>query len=312
MGYLEGLVGVALAVCTVSLATPAFAGPTKAWAAAKTALPADTSIAIAVDVTALSKSKTFQKLLPPLLGSDRDMKQGLDELKATCKIDPLVAIKSLVVGLDATQSDGAVFMDVAGLNPGKLHTCLQQIAKAKGKEAKAASLQVKTVDHITEMSNESKHLYFGWVGSDVLVMVPKHLDDRDALKAWMGGGFAKGALSKTLEKVNTNSALFIASIVGKVIDANYTIKQGFGWLTLEKGNLFAKVDADLGSEASAKAVVAESNADLEQLRKNPPLPKVAELVKHVTITQSGSEMVMTGTAPEKDVAEMLSLLVASM
>ena len=299
-------------MCSVSLATPAFAGPTKAWVAAKTAMPADTSVAIAVDVTALSKSKTFQKLLPPLLASDKDMKQGLDELKATCKLDPLVAIKSLVVGLDATQSDGAVFMDVAGLNPAKLQTCLQQIAKAKGKEAKAASVQVKTVDHITEMSNEGKHLYFGWVGTDVLVLVPKHLDDRDALKAWMGGGFGQGALSKTVEKVNTNSVLFIASIVGKVLDANYTIKQGFGWLTMERGKLFAKVNADLGSTASAKAVVAQTNGDLEQLRKNPPLPKVDELVKNVTISQSGSEVVMTGSAAEKDFAEMLSLVVASM
>ena len=275
-------------------------------------MPADTSVAIGLDVTALAKSKTFQKLLPLLLSSQKEVKRGLEEFKVACKLDPLVAIKSIVVGLDATQSDGAVFINIPNFTPVKLQTCMQQIAKAEGKGAKTGSLKLRTVEHVTELSNHGRSLFFGWIGSDVLVMVPKHLESREALRAWMNGGFDKGPLSKLMTSVNTSSAVFLASAAGKKIDASYTIKKGFGWLTLEKGNLAVKLDADMGSEASAKAVVAETNADLVQARENLPLPQLADMVRNVSITQSGTEMVITGTAVEKDFAEIVATVVASM
>ena len=95
-------------------------------------------------------------------------------------------------------------------------------------------------------------------------------------------------------------------------DATSLISSHQFWLTFEKGNLAVKVDADMGSEASAKAVVAETNADLPQARENLPLSKLGDMAKNVTIAQSGTEMVITGSAVEKDFAETAATVVASM
>ena len=312
MRHFPGFVAAAVAVCTLSLVTASQAGTTKAWTAAKGAMPADTSVTIGIDVTAIAKSTTFEKLYPIAVGKNEDVKQGLELVRTACKFDPLVAIKSVAIGLDATQSDGAVYVHIVDLTPAKLASCLKEVAKAKGAGAKADLVTVKTEANITEMQAEEKHIFFGWIGTDVLVMVPKHLDDKAALKNWMGGGLAKGALGKMLGKVKTDAAVFVVSTVGKPIDATHSLKQGYGWLGLASGNLSLEAHADLGDAAAAKSLATDASTQIDQMRKNPPLPSIADLLKNVTVAPAASEIVVKATVVEKDFADLVAMAMAAM
>ena len=312
MRNLPQVVAAAIAVCTLSFVAPADAGANKAWTAAKAAMPADTSVAIGIDVTAVAKSATFEKLFPIALGKDAQIKQGFDLFKVACKMDPFVVIHGMAVGLDATQSDGAIFIHIADFNPQKLETCLQQVAKAKGAGAKADSVSMTTKDGVTELTNEGAKLYFGWLNGDVLVMVPKHLEDRAALKTWMGGGFGKGALGKMMGKVNTSSAVFVASTAGKSIDATHNLKQGYGWITLSGANMAMEFHGDLGDAAAAKGLATDATTQVQQLRDNPPLPAIADMLKNVTVTPAATEIVLKASVVEKDFADLVALLLSSM
>jgi hypothetical protein len=307
-----GFVAAAVAACTLSFVAPAHAGTNKAWAAAKANLPADTSVAVAVDVSAIANSATFQKLFPVLLGKNDDVKAGLELVKTACKVDPLSSIKSLAVGLDATQSDGVLFVTSPDFTPAKLTSCLKEVAKAKGAGAKVDAITVKTDGGITEMvSDDGKHLFFGWVGADTLVIAPKHIEDKAALKAWMAGGYAKGANAKIMAKVNTNAAVFVASSVAKSIDDSHSMKSGYGWLTLASGKLAIEFHGDLGDAAVTKKTADDASAQISQLQKNPPLPALGDMLKGVTIVAVGSEIVAKASVVEKDFADLMVLILAS-
>jgi hypothetical protein len=312
MRHLPGFVAAAVATCTLPFVATSFAAPTKAWTAAKASLPADTAVVVGIDVSAIAKSATFTKLFPVLLAKSDDAKQALDLVKSACKIDPLVALKSVAVGLNSTQDDGAVYLNVIDLDAAKLTSCLKEVAKAKGAGDKVEALTVTTTAGITEMASGDKHLFFGWIGTDVLVMVPKHLEDKAALKNYMGGGFAKGTLTKMLGKVKTESAIFVASSVGKSLDATHTLKQGYGWVTLAAPNLSIEFHGDFGDAAAAKGLATDASTQIDEMRKNPPLPAVADMLKNVSVVSVSTEVVAKATVIEKDFADLVSMALATL
>ncbi len=313
MRHLSGFVAAAVAVCTLSFVTPSLAGPTKAWTAAKAGLPADTAVVVSVDVTAIAKSATFTKLFPIMLDKSDDAKSALDLVKTTCGIDAVTAFKSLAVGLNSTQDDGAVFVQVApDLTAAKLVGCLKDVAKSKGASDKVDAITVTTAGGITELAAGDKHIVFGWVGGDVLVFVPKHVEDKAALKTWMGGGFAKSPAAKVVGKVNTNASVFVASSIGKAVDATHNMTQGYGWLNLASGNLSIEFHGDFGDAAAAKTLASDASNQLDQVRKNPPLPSLADMLKNVSVASAGTEIVGKATVVEKDFADLMILVLGSL
>jgi hypothetical protein len=246
-----------------------------------------------------------------LVGKDEDMKQGLELVKTACKIDPLTAIKSVAIGLDSTGGDGAIYINAPEITATKLVSCLKEVAKAKGKGDKVDQLVVKTDHGVTEMALDDKHMFFGWIGSDVMVILPKHITEREPLKAWMGGGYTKSPLAKTMAKVNTSAAVFAGSTVGKEMDAQHTMKGGYGWVTLAAGNLAIEFHADLGDPAASKDLATQASTQLAEVRKNPPMPQLADMLKNVTVAAAGNEIVGKATVVEKDFADLIGVILAS-
>jgi hypothetical protein len=268
---------------------------------------------ISVDTSAIAKTATFGKLLPFALDKSDDAKEAIGLIKATCGIDAFTAIKSIAVGLNGTQDDGAAFIQLAPeLTAAKLGACLKDVAKAKGKTQKADDFTFTTAGGITEIAATDKHLFFGWVGSDVLVVVPKHIEDKAALKTWMGGGFAKSPASKVVAKVNANASVFVASSVGKSLDATHNMTVGYGWLNLSGANLTLEFHGDLGDAAAATKIASDASAQLDQVRANPPLPALAGLLKSVTVAAASTEVVAKATVVEKDFADFVMLAVSTM
>ena len=311
MRNLSVLVAVGAATLALTSPSPARAGTTKAWTVAKANLPAQTAVAIGIDAATIIKSATFQQVFQAAIAKSTDAQQVLDQVKATCKIDPLAVVKSVAVGLDAQQDDGAVYVTVAGFTPGKLVGCLKDVVKAQqqaqGSASKVDAIKVTTDGNITEMSGGDKTIYFGWLGGDTLVVVPKHMDDKTELKTWMGGGFSQSEVAKTLASVKTDATVFVTSSVGKSLDATHTIHNGYGWANFAGGKIAVEFHGNLGDPAAAASLASDANTQLAGMRTSPPIPALGPMFKTLAVTSVKSELVATTSMSEADLSSLISL-----
>src|SRR6185436_19764842 len=201
----------------------ALADPARAWAVAKDNLPAQAALVIGADLTAITKSQTFNQLLPLAFAKEPDARKLFETIKTSCKIDPMTAIHGMVYATDADRKQGAVYLALgAGLDQAKLTSCLEQVAKANGKDAK---LTAKKVGAITELTVDAGKAYVSWIGADVLV-IPSDLHDRAVLEKWIGqkGGLAKSPLAKIYPSANTKGAVWGASAVPKDLEPGVHMK----------------------------------------------------------------------------------------
>src|SRR3954466_2762200 len=167
-----------LALSTAAVPGQARADTSRAWPAAKAGLPADTRVVVGVDVTTIQKTQLFATFYPKL-HDQPEVARVLDAVKTGCKIDPLAVIQGVVVALTADHDDGVLYVALSGVDRNKLASCLSSAAQAGDKPAKVA---IKQTGNITEVSRpgpdgkdgkdgkDSETGYFGWVGSNVLVV----------------------------------------------------------------------------------------------------------------------------------------------
>src|SRR4051812_46117478 len=200
------------------------AGSNDAWTAAKANLPKDTMVLLGLDLAQLQKSSLWSLGFPLILSQQPDIKAALDTVKASCQLDPLKIITGLVIGTDANQQHGAIYISVTGLDQAKLTSCFQVVAKGKP--------TIKTEGKITELSSGDKTLYLSWIGTNVLVL-PFELGNKADLGTWTAGAKAltKSKVARSMGKVNTSAAVWAVSAVPKDLDDNQKMKGGYGAIT---------------------------------------------------------------------------------
>src|SRR5512140_890553 len=123
------------------------ADASKAWAAAKVGLPADAKLVVGVDLAALQKTQLFATFYPELL-QKAEAKSVIDSIKDTCKIDPLTAVKTVVVAIADDQKDGVVYIAFSGVDKAKVSSCLQ--STVQGIADKTANIALKQDGSVTE------------------------------------------------------------------------------------------------------------------------------------------------------------------
>ena len=287
------------------------ADASKAWAAAKLGLPADAKLVVGVDLAALQKTQLFATFYPELL-QKAEVKSVIDSIKDTCKIDPLTAVKTVVVAIADDQKDGAVYIAFSGVDKAKLSSCLQ--STVQGIADKTAKISLKQDGNVTEISDGKDTVFFGWAGKDVLV-VPVRAQDKSSLQKWMDGksGLAKSDLGKRIAKVNTSAALWGAGEGTKEIQSGVTAKGGYGAVTFSKGNLDADVHAVMENAAQATKMAGDMKKQIEDVKQLPQVPSAAvAMLKAVTIAPANDEIVIKANLVEKDLLSVLSFARAAM
>lgn len=289
---------IALAALLVTVPLHAHAGDKAAWSAAKANLSKDTTVLIGLDLTQLTKSSLFTMAFPMMLAQQADLKQGIDLMKTHCKLDPLKAINSLVVGTDDEQKHGAMFVSLAGVDQPKIVSCMEAIAKAKGSDVKVG---VTTDGKITELALGDKKLYLSWIGTNV-VAVALDVTSKADLAAWTTKSLGKSKVAKAMSKVNTGHAMWAVSAVPKEIDDKTKMKMGYGSLALANATLSADVHVQLGSAAEAKATAEKAQKDLAAKATSPDFSAgVQKFLQGVRVSSAADELAVKGSIPESEV-----------
>lgn len=305
------IVFAALSWISLPISPDARADTARAWSAAKAGLPADAKVVFAVDVAGLQKTQLFAALWPRLL-ERFDATKLLDAIKTDCKIDPLVAVQGVVVGLSDGQEGGAAYVAITGLDRPKLSACLRrELAREADKGAK---ITVKNDGNITEVTDGKDSLFVGWASKDVVV-VPLQIQDRATLVRWMSGkgALAKAPVTRRLARVNTAAALWGAGVGEKEVQPGVTVTGGYGAVALAKGNVDADVHAVVQSGAQAKTMAESVHKQLDDARQAPILPpSLATVLRAVTIEPTNDEVVIKASVGEGDLVAALSLALGAL
>lgn len=296
-------VAVCVVLCVLPVTTRADSG--KVWAAAKAGLPAKTNWVVGMDIAALTKLSLFKMTFPLLLSQKPDVKVGLELIKTTCKIDVLTTVEALVAGTDEDQQQGALYLQVKGIDDKSLTACVQAIAKSKG-----STVTVTRDGGITEVMLGTDKVFLTWVTKDVIAVSVG--PDKTQLQAWTGGkkAFARSPAGVLAAKVDVKAAVFVATAVERDIDGmNMKLKGAYGGLTPAKGILAFDMHLQLPSAADAKTVADRTSRDLTaKINSSGLAPELKAALETVTIKNAGIELVVKAAVVENHVLSIVGAL----
>jgi hypothetical protein len=293
-----------LALLLVLVPSLVHADPMKAWAAAKDNLPAEASIVLGINVSALSKSQLATQLFPTVLAFDTDLKKTFDAFKSQCNLDPVTSIHSIAIAMDGKQHRGAIYVALQGTDRTRLLACIQNVSKSLSK----TPATVKNDGAITELGLDSSTIALGWIGNDVVV-VPLEDKSRATVSAWFGkkGEFAKSDAGKQIGKVNTNATMWGLSGVTQRIDNDLTVTLGYGTIAYTTGMLNLELHAIAETPKQASDTAQKTT---QQIASMPQTDKtLADAMKTVKITATGNEILVKASIAE---SSLLSLLMMAM
>lgn len=287
----------AFALIAASSSSVAHADTSRAWSAAKASLPADTSVVIGIGVASITKSAVFTKVFPQLLTRAPDVQAGLDAIKAACKLDPLVAIQSVVIGTNADQTAGAVFVGLNGVDQAKLTACVET---GKGTVVKDGNVLKVTFDKDT--------MYLAWVTPAVFAFALS-TDDKAQLQTWTSGkgSFARGAAGKLVGKTTTGAAAWAVTTVPKTVQDGFDLKRGYGAVTVRGGNLGVDLHIGVASTTSATEIADKATKELADNAAS-MTGDIKALISAVHVTATSDEVIVKATLPEKQLLPLLGLL----
>lgn len=305
----RSLLLVAALLVVPSIAT---AGSSKAWNAAKKVHP-DAPIIAGIDVKSAKDSEMFKKFFPILLEKKKDAKEVLDRLQKECAFDPFTAVNSVVAVMHdkadgGGESKGAFYIALnAGWNAKTVGECAQKIAKTEKKEIKVGPVK-KNLQEL-EMVGKTDRMYLGWLGKDVLVISTDPTDKTFAEAMITGKG--KGEAGKLAKKLDTAATVWMAVIKEQSIQKGIDMKALYGTVKLAKGNFAADARIVTGDKDQATNLVTAFNTEIPKMAGS--LPAAAQLmVKNMKMKAAGAEVQASTNAPEKDVMDLLQMLMALM
>lgn len=280
----------ALALCVTATAANA---ESKAWKTAKAKLPAGMTAVVGVNIGPIKSSELYQQFLPLAMAKAGKTKDNLDKLKTTCGIDATGVIDSIVIGMQ-DDDKGVAIVQLKGTTQKDLESCGQKIAKSDGK-----TLTITKDGAVTKYGGMGDDdAYVRWFSKDSLAIS----SDKETLTKLTAGGIAKDAVATQVAALNTDAALWIAVKKDQDLgDLNAKMSAAYGTIDFKAGNLAANVHIVVDSAANATKVVTDGKQQLDAVKKSGQLPKqYASILDSVKLEAKGSEVVLSGSAPEKD------------
>lgn len=253
-------------------------------------LPKDATMVFGVDLAKARKSELWKKYATPALA---EAAGDLAELKAACGLDPVEHVDRAMfsVGADPDDQKSVVALIKGSFKKDQVLTCLNEMAKKEGEGPIEASQDGKVTVYTDKAKGES--LYALWTDDSTVALVPGALDDAAATKAMAEGGGADGNkdLAAMLELVDTGATLWGAGALPP--QARDQLKQmgyvpdGF-FLAIDVGS-DVKLDFGLRYEddKAAESSFKFFEMGLEQMKQNPPLPMLKDLLQTVSVQHTG-------------------------
>jgi len=299
------LVVGALALVVSLSSQVAHADYSKAWAAAKDNLPATTKAVFAGDVALGVKTATYAAILPMMLAEERDIEQGLALIKGACKIDAVAAIDGFVVAGDPLTEQGAVYIQLAGVDRPRLTACAEKVLKAMGEK----QATIKQDGAFTVLGHGRDTMYIAWVTPQVFV-IGLEAEKKDQLQAWFGqkGAFARSSVQAQLAKVDTKAPAWGVLALDKALDDNdLPVKTARGSLAIANGSLGIDFFGSFETPAAAKKTHGEMKRELtrEMGRKGTP-PALKKAMAAIKINTTGSDVTLKIKLLEKDLIAALA------
>jgi hypothetical protein len=253
---------------TLAAAAPARAD-SRAWTAAKKVLPAGLKGVVGANVAELRKTQSFKKWWPRVV-AQRDGTGELAKIDKQCGFAIVDKIDSIVIGGDsAGEIVGVIAVDANA----KQLECMKKTAKLQ------------------------------WLAKDVAAFTT---GDSDKLTA---GGIADDkALAAALARVKTGASAW-AIVVKPELGIPSTL--AYGNATLASGTVNLELHLVLDSAPTATALAMVASTQLAEMRKTKgslPMAEAEPFVKTLAITASGSEIVVTTSAPEAAIGPLVDAL----
>lgn len=292
-----------LAVLAVCLTATAAHADTRAWTAAKKALPGGLQAVVGVNVAPIKASALYQQLLPMAMSKVGDAQSKLDKFKTTCGLDATGILDSVVMGM-TTDEKAVLVIALKGANQKAIEACGQKIAAGDGKK-----LTITKDGGLVKYSGlGDDDAYVKWLAKDTLAIA----EDKDTLTKLTSGGIARDSMASQAKKLNTDAALW--GVVNKeedIPDFKGKMTSAYGTLDLKGGNMTADVHLVLDSAKTATDGAAQAQQQLDGVKKSGQVPKqFGPALDSVTIKAAGSELVMGAKVAEADLASMIGMLAA--
>ncbi len=292
-----------LAALVVCLTATAAHAESHAWTTAKKTLPGGLQAVVGVNIAPIKASALYQQLVPMAMAKAGTAKDNLDKLKATCGIDAMGMLDSVVLGL-TTDEKAVIIVQLKGTNQKALETCGQKVAKSEGKTL--AISKDGAITKYTGMGDDDA--YVKWLSKDSLAIA----QDKDTLTKLTAGGIAKDAVGTEVGKLSTDAALW--GVVNKsqdIPDLGGKMTSAYGTLDLKSGSLAADVHLIMDSAKTATTGATQAQQQLDGIKKSGQVPKqFAAAVDSITVKAAGAELVLGGHVSEADLAAMAGMLSA--
>ena len=290
-----------LAVLALCLSATAAHAESKAWTTAKKTLPGGLQAVIGANFAPIKASALYQQLVPMAMAKAGTAKDNLDKLKATCGIDAMGMLDSVVLGL-TTDEKAVIIIQLKGTNQKALETCGQKVAKADGK-----TLAITKDGAITKYSGMGQDdAYVRWLSKDSLAIA----QDKDTLAKLTAGGITKDGVATEIGKLSTDAALWgVVNKAQDIPDLGGKMTSAYGTLDLKSGNLAADVHLVMDSAKTATTGATQAQHQLDGIKKSGQVPKqFAAAVDSVTVKAAGAELVLDGHVSEADLAAIAGML----
>lgn len=296
----------------IALSSTAYAGgASKAWTSAKAVLPPGLQTIGGVNLADIRSSAMYQALYPKLLEQAGSAKTHVDTIKKTCSIDVLAVVDSLAIGLDAS-STGTIVVAFKGATRKDFDDCAQKIAKDQKK-----TVAISNEGSITtySVSGEKSQLFAAWLATDVVAISTSPDDKASLVKATKGGLATDATMKPPLAKVNTGAGVWGVVNKSKDLrpDVKATMSTVYGSANVASGTVTVDGHVVVDNAAAAKDVASMANSQLDAAKKSGQIPpQFADLVKAVSIKSAGNEVLVTGSAAEKQVLVLVATLLGGM
>jgi len=286
-------------VCVLVLAVSSVASAdSKAWTAAKKALPSGMQVVMSLNVSALHGTQLFQTLWPMITDKDKDISDAFGAMKAACAFDPAQHVDSLVIAGADDNDDSAVFVLALKMAQGDLEKCFAKALKAHGQDVvigKDGAFAKYTVGDTPT--------YARWLDKNTMV-VAKRKGDKDFLAKMTAGGIAKDA---ALISAKTDAALWV--VINKASDIDQLgVKMQRAYLAADVKagavNANAHIVVDSAEQATSSAKKAQLMLDGAKATGQFP-PALDWLAKSLAINAVGSELVLTAAGTEQNVVDLI-------
>ncbi|MEZ4401228.1 MAG: hypothetical protein R3B06_14475 [Kofleriaceae bacterium] len=302
MTKLAALTLAAAVVATAATASSASA-ESKSWKAVKKSVSPSANVIAGGNLAAIRGTKLYASAVQLLLTEEPEAQEAFAMIKAECKLD----VPAVISDFTAVMKNGEkplIVIGFDGVDEPRLVGCLEKIiAKKSGKAAKITSKRKGRVSVYT-MAGEAKQLHLAWLAKDVLAFTEDPMD-KSKLDKLLGKKAAGGQLGKLVAKANTDAVLW-AAVNAKEREAGLHLTGGYGAIVLAGAAFRGDVHVALGSADEVKRAVPLVSQALDEAKQQvAKVPALAGMMNSATVGGTGSELDLSATLPDGDIATLM-------